>query len=87
MNPIDQVRRHGGFVRGCLRELGILMPVVCGVVFCNSNSIIGKVNARDVLVFQVTGLRYKIERLFTQFSKSVIDVSQMHFIAEKLNTR
>jgi len=33
-NPIDQVRRHGGFVRGYLRELGLSMPVVCGVVFC-----------------------------------------------------
>ncbi|MFC7686577.1 nuclease-related domain-containing protein [Ureibacillus sp. GCM10028918] len=83
-NPIDQVRRHGGYVRGYLREIGVSVPVVCGVVFCNPHSIIGKVNARDVLVFQVSGLRYKVERLFAQFPHPVIDQSQMRIIAEKL---
>lgn len=83
-NPIDQVRRHGGFIRGCLRELGISIPVVAAVVFVNPNSMIGQVNVRDVLVFQISGLRYKIERLFSMYRKSAIDEEQMQMVAEKL---
>jgi Nuclease-related domain len=86
-NPVDQVRRHGRFVRGFLRELGVSVPVVCGVVFCNSNSIIGKVNARDVLVFQVSGLRYKVDRLFSMYREEVFDVEELRWLGEKLIAR
>ncbi|PYF08263.1 nuclease-related domain-containing protein [Ureibacillus chungkukjangi] len=86
-NPVDQVRRHGRFVSGFLHELGVALPVVCGVVFCNANSIIGKVNARDVLVFQITGLRYKLDQLYSQFQQPVITEEQLLFIADKFIAR
>lgn len=86
-NPVDQVRRHGGFVNRYLRELGISIPVVCGVVFANTNSIIGQVNVREVLVFHVTGLRYKVDRLFSIYRKPVINEKQMRLIGEKLIAR
>ncbi|RHW40112.1 NERD domain-containing protein [Lysinibacillus yapensis] len=83
-NPVDQVRRHGGFVREFLRELGIAIPVVSGVVFANPYSIIGEVNARDVLVFQVSGLRYKMGKLFARYKERIIEDTEMHSIAEEL---
>lgn len=86
-NPVDQVRRHGRFVREILRQLGVSIPVVCGVVFCNSNSIIGKVNARDVPVFQVSGLRYKVDRLLSMYREQVLNVEELRWLGKKFIAR
>lgn len=86
-NPVDQVKRHAGFVKNFLREVGVRLPVECGVVLTNPNSIIGKVNAPDVYVFQVSGLRHKMDQLFARYREPVIDDLQMQAIGEELISR
>lgn len=87
-NPVDQVRRHGLFIKNLLKELEITIPVVCAVIFTNPNSIIGTVKAKDVQVFQLSGLRYKILSWFAKYPQPFITQAKMkglvdHFIARR----
>lgn len=86
-NPVDQVRRHGFFLKNLLREMNITIPVICTVVFTNANSVIGRVNAKDVQVFHVSGLRYKVSRWFAKNPQPLITREKMNELVNKLIAR
>ncbi|TSI11766.1 NERD domain-containing protein [Lysinibacillus sp. BW-2-10] len=85
-NPVDQVRRHGRFVKGMLQKFDMRLPIECAVIFANSNSVIGKINARDVLVFQVTGLRYKLDNLLRKHRQPLIVEDQIYQLGKDLKS-
>ena len=62
-NPIDQVLRHQAFVLEELMKIGVSIPIVPVVVITDSSTIIGS-KSKEVSVFNVTGLRSKVEKLF-----------------------
>ena len=81
-NPIDQVLRHQAFVRHELMNIGISLPVVPIVVMTDSSTIIGSKSA-EVSVFNITGLRSKLEKLFELYpqvlSEEQLDDVKDHF--------
>lgn len=76
-NPIDQVRRHSDFIQNILWSLGFDIPVVSAVIFANTKSILGKIPFKDVLVFHVVGLRYKLQKLLEKHLEVSITAEQM----------
>jgi len=85
-NPIDQVRRHAGFIKSQLSRLGYQLPIERAVIFSHPNAVLGKVNT-DVLIFHVTGLRYKLARLFEKHQKAFISKDELHLIGQEFIAR
>ena len=83
-NPIDQVLRHRAFVQDELMKIGISLPVVPVVVITDSSTIIGS-KSKEVSVFNITGLRSKLETLFARYpqalSEEQLDYVKDHFAA------
>ena len=83
-NPVDQVLRHQAFVRDELMKIGISIPIVPAVVITDSSTIIGS-KSKEVNVFNITGLRSKLEKLFERYpqvlSNEQLDYVKDHFIS------
>ena len=82
-NPIDQVLRHQAFVQEELMKIGVSLPVIPVVVITDPSTIIGS-KSKEVSVFNITGLRSKLEKLFEHYSQVVsdeqLDYVKDHFI-------
>ena len=79
-NPIDQVLRHQAFVRDELMKIGISLPVVPVVVMTDSSTIIGS-KSKEVSVFNITGLRSKLDKLFELYPQ-VLSKEQLNYVKE-----
>jgi len=79
-NPIDQVLRHQAFVQDELMKIGVSLPVVPVVVITDSSTIIGS-KSKEVSVFNITGLRSKLEKLFERYPQ-VLSNGQLGYVKD-----
>lgn len=85
-NPIDQVKRHMGFIKSEIRRLGFALPVEGAIVFTNTNSVLGNVKS-NVHLFHVTGLRYKLSKLFEKYCNALVSEKQLQWITNEFIAR
>lgn len=78
-NPIDQVERHRSFIKACLSEWHMHIPVISAIVNTNSSAVIGSVPP-NYFIFNVSGLRTKIQWLFEKYPNSSITNNQLNLL-------
>lgn len=82
-NPIDQTERHLSFLKACLKKWHMDIPVIPAIVNANSSAIIGTVPP-NFLIFNVSGLRSKIQLLFDKYPNQFITNIQLNLLKDRL---
>ena len=78
-NPIDQVERHVSFVQQLVRQRQITIPIIPAIISANPHAIIGK-TPPQFLIFNVSGLRKKLQQLFEKYPTKMISTEQLNCI-------
>lgn len=82
-NPIDQIERHAILIKTIMNKMDLYIPIEIAIVIANSATIIG-VKPRDTLIFHVSGLRSKVNKLILKHPKPRITLEQLVSFKETL---